>query len=284
MKVKLSCQPLTWSRFEEALSDIAQIGYDGIEVPVATYLDRLDEIQSALTRHRLACSATYVSGAFWKGWDQEADLAVRVAQALPRLGCQILILASSGYQPRPEPAPKEHYQRFCETVNEIAKKAKEFGVKTVFHNHAWTLIESPEEIDLLMENTDPELVWAGFDTAQLAYGGADPATTFRKYAHRIGYLHIKDLNPSLKGLTLQQRYEKGLIPHVFWELGRGAIGDEGLVAVLDVLREIDYNGWITAELDSTPLTPRIGNGNNYMWLVEHLKPGERAQLTEGLSR
>ncbi len=276
MKVRLSCQPLTWKRFEEALSDIAEIGFDGIEVPVASYRDRLQEVRSALDQYRLTCSATYVSGSFWKGWNEEADLAVKVAEALPQLGCSILILASSGYQPRPDPAPKRHYQRFCETVNEIAARTQTFGVTTVFHNHAWTLIESPEEIDFLMKNTDPDLVRAGFDTAQLAYGGADPATTFRKYRDRIGYLHIKDLNPSLAGLTLKQRYEVGPVKHVFWELGRGAIGEAGLVAVLDVLREINYSGWIAAELDSTPLTPRIGNANNYMWLVEHLKPGERS--------
>jgi sugar phosphate isomerase/epimerase len=61
---------------------------------------------------------------------------------------------------------------------------------------------------------------------------------------------------------------------VFWELGRGAIG-ERLAGVLDVLREINYDGWICVELDSTPSLPRVANANNYMWLVEHLKPGER---------
>lgn len=275
MRVRLSCQPLTWRNFEEAVKDIAEIGYDGIEAPVSAYLDRLDDLKALLEQHHLACSATYVGGAFWKGWTDEAEQAVKVAQALPKVGCSILILASAGYQPRPGKAPKRVYQRFCETINEIAKRAKELGVKTVFHNHAWTLIESPEEIDLLMENTDPELVFAGFDTAQLAYGGADPVATLRKYRDRIGYLHIKDLNPALAGMTLEQRYQIGRVKHVFWELGRGAIGEKGLVGVLDVLREVSYEGWICAELDSTPLTPRVGNANNYMWLVEHLKPGER---------
>jgi len=276
MRVRLACQPLTWRNFEEAVRDIAEIGYDGVEAPVGAYLDRLDELKALLDQHKLACSATYVSGQFWKGWTDEAERAVQIAEALPKVGCHTLIVASAGYQPRPGNAPRRHLQRFCETVNEIAQRATKFGVRVVFHNHAWTLIESPEEIDFLMANTDPELVWAGFDTAQLAYGGADPVATLRKYKDRIGYLHIKDLNPQLGGLTLEQRYQVGRVKHVFWELGRGAIGEAGLVGVLDVLREINYDGWICAELDSTPLTPRIGNGNNYLWLVEHLKPGERA--------
>ncbi len=275
MRVRLACQPLTWRNFQEALKDIAEIGYDGVEAPVGAFLERLDELKALLDQHKLTCSATYVSGAFWKGWTEEAERAVKIAEALPKVGCSILILASSGYSPRPGRAPKRHYLRFCETINEIAKRAKKFDVKVVFHNHAWTLIESAEEIDILMENTDPELVWAGFDTAQLAYGDADPVATLRKFKDRIGYLHIKDLNPQLGGMTLEQRYQVGRVKHVFWELGRGAIGEKGLVGVLDVLREINYDGWICAELDSTPLTPRIGNANNYMWLVEHLKPGER---------
>ena len=274
MRVKLACQPLTWRNFAEAVKDITEIGYDGIEAPVGAFLDRLDELKALLDEHKLACSATYVGGHFWKGWTEEAERAVKIAEALPKLGCSILILASAGYSPRPGKAPKRHYQRFCETVNEIARRVKKFGVKVVLHNHAWTLIESAEEVDIFMENTDPELVWAGFDTAHLAYGDADPVAAFRKYKDRIGYIHLKDLNPQLGGMTLEQRYQLGRVKHVFWELGRGAIG-ERLAGVLDVLREINYDVWICVELESTPSLPRIANANNYMWLVEHLKPGER---------
>ena len=109
MRVRLSCQPLTWRNFEEAVGEIAEIGYDGIEAPVSAYLDRLDELKALLEQHKLACSATYVSGQFWKGWTEEADRAVKIAEALPKLGCSNLILASSGYSPRPGKAPKRHY-------------------------------------------------------------------------------------------------------------------------------------------------------------------------------
>ena len=62
--------------------------------------------------------------------------------------------------------------------------------------------------------------------------------------------------------------------HVFAGLGQGALGDAGLDAVLDVLREIDYQGWIVGELDSTDKTPREGNQENFDWLQKHLKADE----------
>lgn len=85
MRVRLACQPLTWRNFTEAVRDIAEIGYDGIECPVGAYLERLDELRALLDEHKLVCSATYVGGQFWKGWTDEAERAVKIAEALPKL-------------------------------------------------------------------------------------------------------------------------------------------------------------------------------------------------------
>jgi len=105
MRVRLACQPLTWRNFNEAVKDIAEIGYDGIEAPVGAFLDRLDELKALLDEHKLACSATYVGGHFWKGWTEEAERAVKIAEALPKLGCSILILASASYPQDPAKHP-----------------------------------------------------------------------------------------------------------------------------------------------------------------------------------
>jgi sugar phosphate isomerase/epimerase len=44
-----------------------------------------------------------------------------------------------------------------------------------------------------------------------------------------------------------------------------------------VLREINYQGWIVNELDSTDKTPREGNAENYKWLTEHIRAEERIE-------
>ena len=290
MKVKLGCQPLTWkSEFETAAREIAAIGYSGVEAPVGGYLDKLDELKKLLADNSLQCCSTYCGGAFENGEERPkiTERIVQIAGALAQLDCDKIILAPGGRGSHPLDAQgnirEDILERFADGATECARQCYEkYGVKSVLHNHAWTLIESPHEVDAFMELTDPVFVLAGFDVAQLAYGGYEPALAFRKWKARIGYVHIKD-NHSMLPTAMPVR-EKNAIRdahkdktpkfHVFAGLGQGALGDAGLDAVLDVLREIDYQGWIVGELDSTDKTPREGNQENFDWLQKHLKAEE----------
>jgi len=279
MRVKLGCQPLTWgSDFETAAREIAEIGFTGIEPPVAQYIDKLEELKAILERNKLECCSTYTGASFENQatCKQDIERIVKIAAALPELGCDRIIL-SAGARPDGE-VRYEMLERFADGATECARRCYEqYGVKSVLHNHAWTLIESPHEVDTFMELTDPLFVLAGFDTAQLAYGGYDPAAALEKWKERIGYLHIKDNNPVLP--TKLPVAEKNALRregfHVFWPLGQGALGDAGLDAVLNVLREIDYQGWITSELDSSDKSPREAVAENYEWLTHHINGAER---------
>ncbi len=291
MKVKLSCQPLTWKDFETAARDIAAIGFSGVEAPVGAYQGRLDDLKKLLDETGLQVSSTYCGGSFELAEEREklTERIVRIAAVLPQLGCDRVLLAPGrrGVHLANEQGElrDEIYERFADGVNECARQCYEkHGVKSVFHNHAWMLIESPREVDLFMEMTDPVFVLAGFDTAQLAYGGYEPAAAFRKWKERIGYVHIKDNHAALPTAlpvadknALRDAHKDDKNFHVFAPLGQGALGDAGLDAVLDVLREIDYQGWIVSELDSSDKPPKEANAENFSWLRGHLKPEEIEQ-------
>ena len=64
-----------------------------------------------------------------------------------------------------------------------------------FHPHANTPVFTEEQIDLLMANTNPELVTLCLDTAHTTLAGMDPVKAFDKYADRLGYVHLKDVDP-----------------------------------------------------------------------------------------
>jgi inosose dehydratase len=290
MKVKLGCQPLTWGKdFEQAARDIAAIGFSGVEAPVGRYLDVPDDLKKLLDETGLQVSSTYCGGSFELPEERVklTERIVKIAALLPQFGCDRVLLAPG--QRAIHPANEkgelrdEVYERFADGVNECARQCYEkYGVKSVFHNHAWLLIESPREVDLFMEMTDPVFVLAGFDTAQLAYGGYEPAEAFRKWKDRIGYVHLKDNNKALptampvaeKNALRDSRAGKRKKFHVFAPLGQGALGDSGQKAVLDALREIDYQGWIVSELDSSDKSPKEANAENFSWLQSHLKAEE----------
>ncbi|PIX45936.1 MAG: hypothetical protein COZ05_07095 [Armatimonadetes bacterium CG_4_10_14_3_um_filter_59_10] len=277
MKVKLGCEPITWGDdFETAVKEIAEIGYRGIEPVMLGYEARTEELRALLDTYGLAATGAYLSCSFLDPDKMEAEItaATSLASRLPVVGCYRIVLASRTRMVD-QVHEREVYERFADGCNETARRCfGDFGVETVFHNHAWTLVESPHEIDLLCEMTDPQLIGMGFDTAHLAYGGGNPAKVFRKHVDRVRYVHIKDLNPDLKRHRSIAAKNANRPEHVFVELGEGCIGDKGLVTVLNVLRKSDYHGWIISELDTTPRSPKEGNAMNYNWLMQHLTADE----------
>jgi inosose dehydratase len=52
-------------------------------------------------------------------------------------------------------------------------------------------------VDRLLAGTDPQFVSLCLDTGHLAYGGGDAAELIAEHPDRIGYLHIKQMDPAI---------------------------------------------------------------------------------------
>ena len=72
------------------------------------------------------------------------------------------------------------------------------------HSHGGSYIENPDEIQRLLEMTDPSLVNLCFDTGHVAFGGGDPVDLAEKLAGRIGHVHLKDIRLELLREKLAQ--------------------------------------------------------------------------------
>ena len=59
------------------------------------------------------------------------------------------------------------------------------------HPHANTAVFTKEQIDLYMENTNPEYVFLCIDTAHTTLAGIDAPELVREYGKRIGYMSFK---------------------------------------------------------------------------------------------
>ena len=64
-----------------------------------------------------------------------------------------------------------------------------------FHSHADSHVGYQPEIERLLESTNPEWVNLCFDTGHIAYYGGDCLELIQNYPERIGYLHLKQVNP-----------------------------------------------------------------------------------------
>lgn len=167
---------------------------------------------------------------------------------------------------------RDQWEIFVKGAYLVASAVREeSGLKTVFHHHCAGFVETPEEIDHLLSQTDPQLIGLVLDTGHFVYGAGgrsvDFQEIFNRYADRIWYVHFKDCEPNVAEAARLQGWDyfaavgKGL----FCELGQGCVDFSG---ILNSLREIDYQGWIVVEQDVLPGmgAPRLSAARNRSYL------------------
>ena len=84
--------------------------------------------------------------------------------------------------------------RRCETFNEVGEMARQRGMRVYYHNHVQEFQRFGDDYvyDLILANTDPELVFLQLDTYWMYRGGQNPIDWMIKHADRIILLHQKD--------------------------------------------------------------------------------------------
>ncbi len=127
----------------------------------------------------------------------------------------------------------------------------ETGLRTVFHHHCATFVETPQEIDALMQATDPALVGLCLDTGHATYGGGSPLDLLERHRDRIWHVHFKDCEPRVAERARQGEwdYQAALRNGVFCELGKGSVDFRTLLRTLE---RSGYDGWIVVEQDVLP--------------------------------
>lgn len=128
---------------------------------------------------------------------------------------------------------------------------KETGLRTVFHHHCGTFVETPAEIAELLTRTSAELLGLCLDTGHATYGGGNALEILERHRDRIDHVHFKDCEPLVADAARRNRWDyiQAVRSGVFCELGRGAVD---FPAVVSVLRRTGYDGWIVVEQDVLP--------------------------------
>ncbi|MEC7263210.1 MAG: sugar phosphate isomerase/epimerase, partial [Bacteroidota bacterium] len=89
----------------------------------------------------------------------------------------------------------DDYKRIAERFNKIGENAKKEGFKFLYHNHGYGIHEMDGQIPLqiILDNTDPDLVFFEMDIYWTTAGGADPVEYLKNYPNRYVALHLKDM-------------------------------------------------------------------------------------------
>ncbi len=212
--------------------------------------------------------------------DAQLDEIELLAGRLVAIGCNDMVVAEPG---RPEriaiagqvPAngssslPPDAWPTVAANLHAVGAVARKQGVDVHFHNHVGTWIETPAEVDALLEHLDTDLVDLCFDTGHYSYGGGDALAFLRENSGLIGYLHLKDVDAGV----LEQAQANGwsfleALRHViFSRLGEGSAE---IPAVLETLVASGFDGWVVVEQDTCHGDPTEVARQNREFIERHV--------------
>ena len=89
----------------------------------------------------------------------------------------------------------DDYKRIADAFNKIGENAKKNGLKFGYHNHGYGLKSQNGvmPLEIILKNTDPNLVFFEMDIFWTTCGGVDPIELLNKYPNRYKMLHLKDM-------------------------------------------------------------------------------------------
>jgi inosose dehydratase len=276
--IQIANAPCSWGVIEniegeragyvKVIDEIAEAGYAGTELGDWGFMP-MDpkKLSQELAARKLKLLASWVSIHYadrvaHEAGEKQAVLIARLLVDVGGLNCFIVMGDDHSLMPtrgnnagriKPEHGlSDEGWKIYTEGVNRIARTVKEkTGLRCVYHHHCGTWIETPEETEKLLALTDSTYVGLCFDTGHYRFGGGDPVEGLRKHAARVWHIHFKDHDPKIHAKVMAENwnYVKAIGNGIYCELGKG---DVDFPAVLKILNEMKYDGWIVVEQDVLP--------------------------------
>jgi len=243
--IRFGYTAMTWGNEErQAIDDIASVGFPGIQFRANAVTEfKPAELKDLLAQHKLTFVALS-SGDVSLDEPAADQIAKHVANAQfvkDSGGLYLQILDQLKSYPRS--ATPDECKRLGSLLTKLGKRTADLGVPLGYHNHLNTLSQSPANLDLILENSDPKYVKLELDTAHLVAAGGDPAKAIEKYHDRLLFLHLKDVH------DIPPDTPKAKYPFEFVELGRGRVD---LPSVFVALEKVKFRGWAIVELDRVP--------------------------------
>jgi len=157
------------------------------------------------------------------------DQAGALADTMATIGGDVLVVgAGREYEDDEERLPAA-FEAMAAMLDGIAAAAADHGVDTVVHPHRGQLVETPADLEALLDaGLDRDAIGLCPHATHQYAVGADPYTIYEDYSDWVRYLHLSDATPD----------------------GDGELLDVGVLdqhRLHDPIFEAGYDGWIVVE-------------------------------------
>lgn len=187
------------------LAKVAQIGYNSVEGATYTGTQQFygmdaKTFSNLLNKNGLIMPSSHyrlgeeqekgenVQGTLLHGWDRAVDDAATVG--VKYMVCAYLSLSERG--------DLNHFKYVANQLNIAGERCKKAGIQLCYHNHDFEFVQQEGQLpyDVLLNETDKNLVKMEMDIYWVAKAGKDPITLIQKFPGRFPLWHLKDMNPT----------------------------------------------------------------------------------------
>lgn len=228
------------------LDQIHDIGYQEVETYAGLYTSSADALRHMIRGAGLRAPSGHFS---------YNDLDSRFNYA-KELGVDWMVC--SAISPSLWGSP-DGFRTAAKQFNDWGRRAKEMGMRFAFHNHDYEFRpwNGRTGYDILLAETDPELVFFQMDCYWVAQAGHDPLRLMRRMGPRVKMLHLKDRLPGFpSSFTMDETSAH------FTEVGSGNLDWKAILAEGERLGVEHY----FVEQDRTPGNPMASIRKSFRYL------------------
>lgn len=252
-----------WERF---LDEVADAGYEWIELGPYGYLPTDPaRLADETAKRGLKVSAGTVFTGLHHGpavWEETWEHVSRIAALTRAMGAHHLVVIPSFWRDdktgevlEDRVLTPDQWRELASQTERLGREVRDrYGLRIVVHPHADTHVDTPANVARFLDATDPELVSLCLDTGHYAYCGGDSVEAIETFGERIGYLHLKQVDPRILAEVVAEQLPFG--PAV----GRGVMceppsGVPALEPVLAAAQRLGVDLFAIVEQDMYPCPP-----------------------------
>ncbi|GAA2358240.1 sugar phosphate isomerase/epimerase [Saccharopolyspora halophila] len=249
------------------LDELVEAGYRWLELGPPGYLpldpQRLaDEVGS----RGLQVSGGTTFGALHRPeeWERMVTEVRKVAELTAAVGAHHLVFIPPMYRDEktgefsePPELTAEQWRGLGGAANELGKiLLEDYDVRLCLHPHADSHIQTQPEIERFLNESDSRYANLCLDTGHVAYGGGDNVDLIRRFAERMGYVHIKQMDADVLAQVSAEQLSFGEA------VKRGVCVEPpaGVPNPVDIVRELsalDAELFVIVEHDLYPCAPDV---------------------------
>ena len=251
-----------WRRF---LDEVAAAGYTRIELGPYGYLPSdPTQLRDELGQRGLTVTAGTIFEHLHRAhsWDSTWQGVSAVAELTAAMGAKHIVVIpdfwrhpDTGEVLEASTLTAEEWPVYAAQINRLATAIRDdYGLRIQFHPHADSHVDTHANVERFLAETDPELVTLCLDTGHISYCGGDNLRLINDHPERIGYVHLKQVDPAI----LEKVKAEGIGFGEAVRLGamcEPPLGIPDMPPILEALAGLDVELFAIVEQDMYPCPP-----------------------------